>query len=638
MKHSSDHLILTAFLVLMVAACQWPATSQLDSPLDQKSPSYVAPPGAPTGVGVASGNGQAVISWAAVTGATAYNLYYSTMSSVGTSGATKVAGATSPYTLPGLTNGTTYYFVLTAVNAGGESVASTQASVLPQVPLPGAPTGVTAVAGVGQVTVSWTAVNGATSYNLYYSTTSGVTVSTGTKVTAVTSPSVVTSLAAGTPYYVIVTAVNASGEVASNQASATTTPQYSLTIAAGTGGTVNPSGTTTVSAGIATNIVATPDTGLAFSTWSILSGSPTLGSTNNASTTVTLLGGGAAIQANFGAKITNVAGNGTAGYSGDNGLAASALLNLPCGLAFDASGNLYVADRVNNRIRKVSTSGVITTVAGNGTAGYSGDNGSAILAELWEPFGISIDSTGILYIADTFNNCIRKVSSGVITTVVGTGTAGFGGDGGSAVSAQLNTPFGVAVDSSGNLYIADTVNNRIRKVSSGVISTVAGNGTSGYSGDNSAATSAELSSPFGVAIDPVGFLYIADTSNNRIRRVASGVITTVAGNGTAGYGGDNGAAASALLNHPYGLTFASSGNFYIADYGNNRIRRVSGVNISTVVGNGTAGYSGDNGTAVLAALSAPRSLVFDSSGNLFISDSSNNSIREVTGLGGGMGP
>ena len=222
--------------------------------------------------------------------------------------------------------------------------------------------------------------------------------------------------------------------------------------------------------------------------------------------------------------ITTVAGNGTKGFSGDNGPPASAQLNLPSGVAVDSVGNLYIAEPGNGRIRKVAN-GVITTVAGNGTKGFSGDNGPAVNARLNAPEGIGVDPAGILYIADFGNNRIRKVSSGVITTVAGGGAAS--GDNGPATSAQLIVPVAVAADCAGNLYIADSYDNRIRKVSNGVITTVAGNGLQGFTCDNGAAISAQLDEPGGVAVDSAGSLYIADSLNGCIRKVSNGVITTV---------------------------------------------------------------------------------------------------------------
>jgi hypothetical protein len=251
--------------------------------------------------------------------------------------------------------------------------------------------------------------------------------------------------------------------------------------------------------------------------------------------------------------IDTVAGNGSWGYSGDGGPATEAMLSYPRGVAVDASGNIYIADLYNHRIRKVDTSGIITTVAGNGDEGYSGDGGPATEAMLDFPFGVAVDASGNIYIGDTHNYRIRKVdTSGIITTVAGNGAWGYSGDGGPATEAMLDFPCDVAVDASGNLYIGDVYNQRIRKVdTSGIINTVAGNGSWGYSGDGGPATEAQLHGPFGVTVDASGNLYIADYDNQRIRKVdTSGIITTVAGNGSRGYSGDGGPATDAMLNHP----------------------------------------------------------------------------------------
>ncbi|MEI6821811.1 MAG: T9SS type A sorting domain-containing protein, partial [Bacteroidota bacterium] len=337
--------------------------------------------------------------------------------------------------------------------------------------------------------------------------------------------------------------------------------------------------------------------------------------------------------------ITTVAGNGiTYGYSGDGGAATSAELSYPQGVALDASGNIYIADQNNQRVRKVTAStGIISTVAGNGTTGFTGDGGAATSAELYYPTGVALDASGNIYIADIFNQRIRKVtaSTGIITTVAGNGTSGFAGDGGAATSAELYYPTGVALDASGNIYIADYGNNRIRKVtaSTGIITTVAGNGTSGFAGDESAATSAELYNPTRVAIDASGNIYIADYLNQRIRKVtaSTGIITTVAGNGTTGFTGDGGAATSAELYYPTGVALDASGNIYIADQSNQRVRKVTASTgiITTVAGNGTAGFAGDGGAASSAEISSPMGVALDASGNIYIADYGNHRIREV---------
>jgi uncharacterized protein (TIGR03437 family) len=327
-------------------------------------------------------------------------------------------------------------------------------------------------------------------------------------------------------------------------------------------------------------------------------------------------------------KITTVAGNGTSGFRGDNGPATSAELLAPEGVAVDSAGNIYIADTGNFRIRKV-TNGVISTLAGNGASGFSGDNGQAENASLGGPEGVAVDSAGNIYIADTGDNRIRKVSNGVIMTVAGTGAAGFGGDNGPATVAQLIGPAGITADSAGNLYITDSGNNRIREVSNGVIATIAGGGVPSF-GDNGPAKSAQLISPVTVAVDSAGNLYIADTYNERIRKVSNGAITTVAGNGTPGFSGDNGPATGAQLSLPAAIAFDSVGNLYFADSANNRIRKVSGGIITTVAGNGTSGFGGDNGRATSAELFFPQGVALDSADNIYIDDTGNARVRKIT--------
>jgi Immunoglobulin domain/NHL repeat len=335
--------------------------------------------------------------------------------------------------------------------------------------------------------------------------------------------------------------------------------------------------------------------------------------------------------------ITTVAGNGCEGYSGDGGAATNACLMYPGSVAVDAFGNLFIADAYNNVIRKVDTNGIITTVAGNGCAGYSGDGGAATNACLNWPGGVAVDAFGNLFIADTENNVISKVAAnGIITTVAGTnGCAGYSGDGGAATNACLHWPASVAVDAFGNLFIADTENSVIRKVdTNGIITTVAGNGCEGYSGDGGAATNACLRYPGSVAVDAFGNLFIADTDNSVIRNVnTNGIITTVAGNNECmGYLGDGGAATDACLNQPGSVAVDAFGNLLIADTVNDVIRKVdtNGI-ITTVAGNnGCEGYSGDGGAATNACLCMPECVAVDASGDLFIADTANFLIRKVT--------
>jgi hypothetical protein len=284
--------------------------------------------------------------------------------------------------------------------------------------------------------------------------------------------------------------------------------------------------------------------------------------------------------------ITTVAGTGDPTYTGDGGLAVSANLNSPSCVAIDGAGNLYIADTANNVVRMITAAtGIITTVAGNGTAGSTGDTKLATLAELNQPWGVTLDISGNLYIADTANHRIREVtaSNDIITTVAGDGfmnsdgTGGYSGDHGPATAAELNFPFAVAFDALGNMYIPDSANNRVRVVSpSGIITTFAGTGIGGHTGDGGPANAADLWSPSGLAVDPAGNVYIADTQNNRIRKVSSTTqyITSIAGNGYSAYGGDNGSATAASMYGPYGIALDRDGDLFIADYFNQRVREI----------------------------------------------------------------
>jgi uncharacterized protein (TIGR03437 family) len=335
-------------------------------------------------------------------------------------------------------------------------------------------------------------------------------------------------------------------------------------------------------------------------------------------------------------NIATIAGNGSGTFSGDGGSAAIASLSYPRALAIDSSGNLYISDVGNQRIRQVSRTGIVSTVAGNGIAGYSGDGGLAVNASLSAETGLALDPSGNLYIADAHNMRVRMVTpNGIISTVAGTGVQGFSGDGGPATSATLNVPASVMF-SNGNLYIADSSNQRIRKVSSnGTITTVAGSGgPGGFSGDGGPATSAALNFPLGMAMDGLGNLYFADGGNNCVRRIApNGVITTVAGNGngTGGFFGDQGPATSATLNIPEDVAIDVANNLLIADSANNRIRKVvvsSGI-ISTVAGITGNGFSGDGGPATQAELNFPWGVTTDATGDVYIGDRVNNRVRIV---------
>ncbi len=283
--------------------------------------------------------------------------------------------------------------------------------------------------------------------------------------------------------------------------------------------------------------------------------------------------------------MVTVAGTGTAGFTGDGGPADQAELSSPATTAVDSDGNVYVSDSSNQRIRKIDAIGIITTIAGTGTAGFTGDGGPATQAQINNPNGLALAADGSIYIADYGNQRIRKITpDGMIWAIAGNGTKGFSGDDGPATAAQINNPNSMAVAADGTLYVSDLGNGRIRKImTNGIITTVAGNGTYGYAGDGGPAIQAELRIP-SVAISPDGVLYIADYGNQRIRRVtADGVIATVAGNGTVGSAGDGTAATLAQLSSPTGAAVDGAGNLYIADDKNDRIRRVSPKGIITTV-------------------------------------------------------
>jgi uncharacterized protein (TIGR03437 family) len=338
-----------------------------------------------------------------------------------------------------------------------------------------------------------------------------------------------------------------------------------------------------------------------------------------------------------GQTITTLAGNGTAGFSGDLQNATAASLNSPKGLAIGANGTVFIADENNWRIRAVSPQGVISTVAGNGSNTFSGDGAQATTAGFSDVLSVVVDSSGNLYVADPSNRRIRKISSsGIVTTIAGIGTEGYTGDGGQATSAEIGRPTALALDPAGNLYFTDSspFAMRVRRIATnGIITTVAGNGVTSFGGDGLQATSAALNFPLGIAFDSAGNYYIADAGNNRVRKVSTaGVITTAAGTGSAAFSGDGGQATAAALNLPSDVVVDLSGNLYIADAGNNRIRKVDTTGIiTTIAGTGTGGFSGDNGNPSTAGLNHPWGLTIDANGALYIADDLNNRVRVISG-------
>jgi sugar lactone lactonase YvrE len=352
-----------------------------------------------------------------------------------------------------------------------------------------------------------------------------------------------------------------------------------------------------------------------------------------------IVAGGALVGPGLGAgsdgSIRTVAGVGVAGLSGDGGPATAAEIRHPRGIAIAYDGGFVFAEPFNATVRRVYPNGTITTIAGTGTPGFSGDGGPATAAELRLVHGVAFTPGGGLLLADTQNNRIRFVTTdGTITTVAGVGTGGYSGDGGPALAAEINQPRGLAALQDGGFLIADTDNQRIRRVlPDGTITTVAGSGVRGFSGDGGPAVAAALSNPFGVSPVADGGFLIADNGNLRIRRVApDGTITTVAGTGVAGFSGDGGPAALAQLHSPHAVVALPDGGFLIADTNNNRVRRVwPDGRIETVAGTGSPGFSGDDGQAVQAELDLPKALAVLPDGQGFlVCDSQNNRVRLVS--------
>ncbi len=330
--------------------------------------------------------------------------------------------------------------------------------------------------------------------------------------------------------------------------------------------------------------------------------------------------------------IFTLAGTGTGNYSGDGVLASTSNLFYPEGLFIDGFQNLLIADDGNHRIRSVNTNSIITTVVGNGTSGNSGNGGSALSAQLWGPYGVGVDKKGNIYVLDQANNNVRKVDvgTGIIAAFAGNSTGGFSGDNGPAIMAQLQAPRAIAFDSIGNAYITDQMNHRVRKVdTNGIITTYVGTGVSGYFGDGGQASAAQISNPCGISIDKLGNIFIVDNGNGRIRKIdVTGMISTYAGDGTNGFSGDGGLATLAQLYYPNSVATDAAGNIYFSDNNNHRIRKVttSGI-ISTIAGNGVQGFLGDGGPAINARLNHPTGIAVDTAGNVYFSDEFNHRVR-----------
>jgi len=332
--------------------------------------------------------------------------------------------------------------------------------------------------------------------------------------------------------------------------------------------------------------------------------------------------------------ITTVAGTGTLGFAGDGGPATEAFIKNPTAVALDRHGNLYIADVYNLRIRRVDTDGTISTIMGTGTSDPQTEDRPAIETNLDSAYGIAMDAKDNLYVLSRGHSKILRLGNdGIARRVVGNGESGFGGDGGSAIDARIQNPCHLVVDSEGTLFVADTGNHRIRRVTSdGVITTVAGTGEEGYSGDGGPAIKAQLAAPAAIAIDREGNLYIADFINHRIRRLSKdGIITSIAGTGEPEYNGDGGSALECAIGEPCGVAADESGYVYIGDQVNCRIRVVtpSGI-MHTVAGTGVEGYSGDGGPAESALMSNPDIIALDREGDLYVPDYSNAVVRKLT--------
>lgn len=333
--------------------------------------------------------------------------------------------------------------------------------------------------------------------------------------------------------------------------------------------------------------------------------------------------------------ISTVAGDAGVGYNGDNRQATTAELDQDGGVAVDAAGNIYIADYSNFRIRKVATTGIITTIAGTGANGYQGNGGQATAAKISYPECVRVDAIGNVYFTDAGNALVWKVNtSGIITVIAGIpGIGAFSGNGGPATAAELNNPVGLAIDNNMNVYVADQVNNQIRKISTnGIITAVAGTGAAGFSGNGGSALTAKLNNPTGVAVDNSGNMFIADYMNNVVRKVnTSGTINAFAGNTIANFNGFGGLADTTELYNPTGVSVSATGNVYIADAGNGVVREVMTTGqMYVIAGIVDDAFSGDGGPAYSAEVNYPFDVMPDINNNVYIADLGNNRIRKIT--------
>ncbi|MEP7156577.1 MAG: hypothetical protein ABI905_12440, partial [Betaproteobacteria bacterium] len=617
---AASPILITGLINGTSYSCTVTATNAIGTSAASAASNTVVPaglPGAP-GIGAATaGNTQISVTFSAPgsNGGSAITAYRATC------GAITNTGPTSPIVVTGLANGTAYACTVAATNANGtgiESAAANSATPFgPQTITFGtAPTPSYAVGGT--FSVSATATSGLTPI---YSSITPATCSVATGST-------INTLAVGT----CTIAANQAGDAAY---SAAPTVTQNITIGTGTQtitfGTL-PSPTFVVNGTFNVNASGGGSSSpVVFSTLTSATCTVSAGTVTMLSLGTCTIAANQAGDASFSAApqatqtivlgatsyvITTFAGGNPAG---NDALATTAPVNQPRGIAMDSSGNLYVSEQAGARIRKITPAGIITTIAGNGTSGYSGDGGLATAAQISQPRGMTIDNAGNLYIADTGNSRVRRIDpNGTITTVAGTGSSTFTGDGGQATSAGID-PWGVTVDAAGNLYIAELVNNRIRKVDvGGIITTVAGTGTPADTGDGGSALLADLDNPQNITIDSAGNLYILIPARRKIRKVdINGNISTFAGTGVQGSAGDGGLASAAQLDSPTSMVIDSAGNMYVSDISAHRVRKIdAGGIITTFAGTGTGNFSGDGGAASAATLNQPSSLWIDSSGTL----------------------